>query len=78
MNSYSIFVGVAHDELKVQTISPFEYQSSASQNYCMRSVNFEIQTIIKNPWISGLILTGETDSRVWYVCIFALTLNTPH
>lgn len=24
MNSYSIFVGVAHDELRVQTVSPFE------------------------------------------------------
>lgn len=46
---------------------------SASQNYCMNTVNFEIQTIKKPPWISGLMLTREIDTRVWFVYIFALT-----
>lgn len=48
MNSYLIFVKVVLDDLKVQTISPFECQYSASQNCCMNSDTcFEINTSVK-------------------------------
>jgi len=47
MNSYSVFAKVVID-LKIQTISPFECQYSASQNYFMNGdINLETNTFVK-------------------------------
>ena len=61
MNSYSIFVKVVLDDLKVQTTSPFECQYSASQNYCTNSdTSFEINTFVKRHVSQAWSCRGET------------------